>query len=168
MGQFAKGQGLRRKEDDRLIIGKGRFTDDFSEAGQLHAVFVRSPHAHADILHIDVSAAKSAPGVVAVLTGADVDGKLGLIPCIAPIQGTDGALRVPPRRILTMDRVRHVGEPVAVVFANSVNEARDAADLVVVDYAPLPVIADTKGAIAPDAPQASAASCQLCEINLPS
>jgi carbon-monoxide dehydrogenase large subunit len=153
MGQFAEGQSPLRKEDHRLINGRGRFTDDCGEPGDLHAVFVRSPHAHAIIKSIDVSAAQAAPGVVLVLTGKDVADAFGLIPCIAPIPGNDGPLRAPPRRVMTIDRVRHVGDPVAVVIAETINQARDAADLVEVDYDMLPAIADTEAALAPDAPQ---------------
>ena len=155
MGQFAVGQALRRKEDDRFITGQGCYGDDVNLPGQGYACFVRSPYAHADILSIDVSAARHAPGVIAVLTGKDLAAAgLGSMPCIARLPGRDGKPAVlPHREALPQGRVRHTGEPVAIVIADSVARARDAAELVAVDYAELPLVADTAEAMTEGAPQ---------------
>ena len=159
MARFGIGQSAPRKEDDALLRGRGRFQDDISLEGEVHACFVRSPHAHADIGAIETAAAEAAPGVLAVYTGADVaaDG-LGTLPCIVDIlvQLTlpDGSPACyPPNPVLPKDRVRHVGEAVAMVVAESLAEARDAADLVSVDYAPLPAVVGAAEAREADAPQ---------------
>jgi carbon-monoxide dehydrogenase large subunit len=149
MTQFGIGQPVRRVEDRRFITGRGRYLDDIARPRQAHAVFLRSPHAHAAIRAVDVSAAAAAPGVVAVLTGADLaaDG-LGTVPCVS---GVAGAV-LPPRPAIVTDRVRHVGDTVAMVVAESAAAARDAADLIAVDYEPLPAAVDTVGALAPGQP----------------
>jgi len=156
MGEFALGQAVRRKEDDRFVTGTGDYTDDAHLPGELHAVFVRSPYAHAKVVSIDTAEAKSAPGVIDVLTQEDVvAGGAGPLPCISPaLTNLDGSECVrPPRTALADGVVRHVGEPVAVVIAETRLMAADAAELVMVDYEDLPAIADTEGATKPGAPQ---------------
>jgi carbon-monoxide dehydrogenase large subunit len=151
MPKFALGQSVTRLEDDRLLKGAGCYTDDFPISGALHAVLVRSPHAHARILKIDFSAALNSPGVKAILTGKDVEADgLGDVPCLIPVVNLDGTNRKEtPRPLLAKDTVRHVGDPVAVVLANSFLEAKDAAESIEIDYEPLPAISDTrKGEVA--------------------
>jgi carbon-monoxide dehydrogenase large subunit len=156
MAKFALGQSISRIEDLTLIRGAGCYADDVRLAGETHAYVLRSPHAHAALRRVETEAARKAPGVLAVLTGADVraDG-LGDIPCMIPITNADGTPRgETPRPVLAIDRVRHVGDPVALVVAESRNAAKDAADLIEVDYAPLPAVADTHSAAQSDAPLA--------------
>ena len=156
------GKSPLRKEDLRLLTGGGRFGDDNNSAEQLHAFMLPSVHAHAEIRGIDVSAAKVAPGVVDILTGADwiADG-LGPIPhnlgFSSPpdiaLQNRDGTERyVAPHFPMPADRVRQVGEPVVMVLAESLAQAKDAAELVNIDYKPLPVIVDTGRAVDPGSP----------------
>ena len=146
--KFALGQSISRLEDDVLLCGRGRYADDFSLARAAHACFVRSPHAHARIKGIDTAAAAKAPGVVAILTGKDVAAdRLGNVPCLIPIPG----LKEPPRPLLAIGTVRHVGDAVAMVIAETAAQAKDAADKVEVDYEPLPASTDTrKGEVAFD------------------
>lgn len=149
------GAPIPRKEDARLLTGGGRYTDDFRFDGETHAVVVRSPHAHARILRIDIGDARRLPGVLAVLTGrdADTDG-LGFLPIQSDVPGVDGTgVRVPPRRILQTDTVRYVGDPVALVVAESREAAIDGAERVTVDYEPLPAVTDTALADSDDAPR---------------
>ena len=149
------GEPVRRVEEERFLTGRGRYVGDIRLAGVATAVLVRSPHAHADVLGIDRTEAARAPGVLAVFTGADLaaDG-VGPIPCAATIEGRDGrTCFAPPRWPLARDRVRHVGDPVALVVAETEDRARDAADLVRVDYAPLPAVTDTARAMDADAPR---------------
>ncbi len=148
------GQGLgvsvTRKEDRRFLLGKGRYTDDVKLPGQTWAVFVRSPHAHAAIRSIDASRALAAPGVLAVLTGDDVaaDG-LGGIPCGWQIKNKDDSVMVePPHPALAQGKVRHAGDPVAMVIGETRAQAKDAAQLVEVDYDPLPAVANLRAATA--------------------
>ena len=155
MVKFGIGQAVSRVEDPRLLKGRGTYTADISLPGQAHGVVVRSPHAHAKFTRVDTATAAAAPGVLLVLTGADVasDG-LGDIPCRAALKNRDGTPRADtPRPILARDRVRHVGDPVAFVVAESEQQARDAAELVNIDYQALPVAIDTVGATQPSAPQ---------------
>ncbi|HXE17718.1 MAG TPA: molybdopterin cofactor-binding domain-containing protein, partial [Stellaceae bacterium] len=144
MGQFGIGQSVRRKEDFRLLEGKGQYADDYHRPGEVHAYFVRSPHAHAKLGKIDTAAAKKAPGVLAVYTYADVKAaNLGLIKCMAPIKNADGSAPFNPgRTLLASDRVRQVGEPVAMVVADTLAHAKDAAELIDVSYDPLPAVLD--------------------------
>ena len=154
MGEFAVGQPVTRTEDPRLLKGLGRYIDDITLPGQTHAVILRSPHAHAVIRSLDTEAAKAAPGVLAVLTGADcaADG-LGDLPCDQVRQRRDGSpLYRPPRPALVRDRVRLVGDYVALVVAETVAQAKDAAERIAVDYRPLPSVTDTAEAANPDAP----------------
>ena len=146
------GRSLRRLEDRRFLIGEGRYVDDIAVTGQLHGVVLRSPHGHALIEAIDAAAARAMPGVRGVFTAADLDGDgIGNLPCIAQV-ATVAPLIVPPRGALARGRVRHVGEPVAFVVADTAEEARDAAERVAVTYRPLPVVIDAVAALAPDAP----------------
>ncbi|MDA1101329.1 MAG: xanthine dehydrogenase family protein molybdopterin-binding subunit [Proteobacteria bacterium] len=149
------GASLRRKEDNRFLTGKGNYTDDINRPGQTYAYMLRSPHAHANINSIDLSAAKSAPGVVAVFVGQDLvaDGVGGLV-CGASVTGKGGEVnKTPPRNVLTMDKVRFVGDPIAVVIAESLAQAKDGAELIAVDYEELPSVVSTAAADKPGAPQ---------------
>ncbi len=144
-----------RIEDDALLRGAGRFGDDVKPAGALAAYFVRSPHAFATIEHIDVAAAKRAPGVVAVLTAADLaEAHYHSISHPHPIPGRGGKAAVAPHRpSLAASRVLHVGEPVAMVIAVSAQAAQDAGEKVAVDYQPLDAVTDVRAAAAIGAPQ---------------
>src|SRR3990167_1164587 len=156
MGVFAVGQPYRRKEDDRFIIGRGRYGDDVNVPGQAYACFVRSPHAHARIVDIDSAQASAAPGVIAILTGRDMaQAGLGGMPCIAVLPGRDGGPGnvTPHRSALCVDIARHAGDPVAMVVATTWRQARDAVDLVMVEYEELPAVTDAVAALAPGAPQ---------------
>jgi carbon-monoxide dehydrogenase large subunit len=155
MGEFSIGQSVRRREDPRLLKGRGRYFDDLALVGQLHAAIVRSPHAHADIRSIDTRAALQMPGVHAVLTGEDyrADG-IGSLPSMAPYKKRDGSPMVlPARPAIAIGRVMHVGYPVAVVIADTFDLARDAAERVAVDYAPRPAVVSAEDAFKPGAPQ---------------
>src|SRR5690242_17482983 len=146
------GRSLRRFEDERFLRGQGRFADDIAAAGQLHAVLVRSPHAHALVAGIDTEAARRSPGVHGVFTAGDLDADgVGHLPCIAQV-ATVEPLIVPPRPALARGRVRHVGDPVALVVAETREAARDAAERVAVDYRVLPAVVDAAAALAPGAP----------------
>ncbi|MCC5976560.1 MAG: xanthine dehydrogenase family protein molybdopterin-binding subunit [Salinarimonas sp.] len=139
------GAPVRRKEDQRFITGKGRYTDDLTRPGQAHAYFVRSPHAHAEIVKIDKAAAEAMPGVLAVLTGDDLaaDNIGGLI-CGWMIHSKDGTpMKAGAHPALAQGKVRYVGDHVAVVVAETLAQARDAAEAVEVDYKLLPAIAET-------------------------
>jgi carbon-monoxide dehydrogenase large subunit len=165
MVQFGIGQPVRRVEDRRFLTGRGRYVDDLARPRQVHAVILRSPHAHARIRAIDTGAASAAPGVLAVWTGADLaaDG-IGPIPCLSPLQNRDGSSAVmPPHPALAAERVRHVGDGVAMVVAGSLAGARDAAERIAVDYEPLPACVGTVHALDPAAPQVwDAAPRNLC------
>jgi carbon-monoxide dehydrogenase large subunit len=146
------GVAVRRKEDRRFLIGRGNYVHDISRPGQIHAVFVRSPHAHAEILSIDLAAAAQSPGVVAVYTGADFAAVKG-VPCAWGIVGKDGKpMKEPMHPLLATGKVRHVGDPVAVVIAETPAAAKNAAELVSVDYKPLPAIVSAADAVKPGAP----------------
>jgi carbon-monoxide dehydrogenase large subunit len=152
--KFAIGQSVRRVEDPRLVQGLGRFGDDIRVPRALHAVLVRSPHAHARIRGIDAEAARSTPGVVAVLTAAELaaDG-VGNLPTDRTRKRADGTPAFATARgALARERVRHVGDPVALVVAESAAGAADAAALVGVDYEPLPAVAATAEAARAGAP----------------
>ena len=149
------GASVRRKEDNRFLIGKGKYTDDINIAGQTHACFVRSPHAHAAIKSIDTIAAENAPGVVAVLTGEDLaaDG-IGPLICGVTVTSDDGQPhRAPLHPALAQGKVHYVGDHVAVVIAETLVQARDAAELVDVDYEVLPAVTDTATAADEGQPQ---------------
>ena len=147
------GQPVRRREDVRLLTGRGRYTDDIDPPGCAHAVILRSPHAHARIRAIDTGAAEAAPGVIGVLTGRDAaDDGLGRLATLFDVPGRDAPLFDPGRDILQTGRVRYVGDPVALIVAETRQAAQDAAELVEVDYEPLPAVTDTAAAAEPGAP----------------
>ncbi len=154
MGQFGIGQPLRRLEDARLLQGQGRYTDDVNVEGQFWGAFLRSSHAHADIRSIDLTAARAAPGVKAIFTGADLTAAgMPDMPCEVELANLAGEPMWKPKRpILARGRVRFVGECVALVVAGTQAQARDAAELIEIDYAPLPALASSTDAIAPGAP----------------
>jgi carbon-monoxide dehydrogenase large subunit len=142
------GKPLRRLEDARLLTGQGRYTDDVRPEGAAHVAFLRSPHAHARIARVDVSTARAAPGVLAVYTGADVaaDG-IGEIPFTRMHKREDGSpIVAPPRMPITADEARFVGDAVAMVVAETRDQARDAADLIEVDWEPLDAVAGVEAA----------------------
>jgi len=149
MGQFGIGQPVTRFEDRRLLRGQGRYQSDVDLPGQAHAVIVRSVHAHAHIRGLDTETARRAPGVVAVFTGADLAAdKLGTMTMTLPRKRPDGSpMFAPPHRGLAVDRVRYVGDPVTVVIAETLAQAEDAADLIRIDYEPLPSVTSTAEAI---------------------
>ncbi|HSK39404.1 MAG TPA: xanthine dehydrogenase family protein molybdopterin-binding subunit, partial [Arenibaculum sp.] len=155
MSKFGFGQAVPRTEDTRLLTGQGRYTDDVVLPGQSHAVLVRSPHAHADILAIDLEEARRAPGVLGIHTGADLEADgIGPLPCMVPLIQKNGSPLVrPPRPALAVGRVRHVGDPVVLVVAETEQQARDAAELVRVDYADRPAITALDAALNEDAPR---------------
>jgi len=155
MSKFALGQSVTRIEDAALVQGAGCYADDFALAGAAHAFVLRSPYAHANLLGIDTAAARAAPGVLAVLTGEDAaaDG-LGEIPCLVPVTNIDGTPRADtPRPVLATKRTRHVGDPVALVVAETLAQAKDAAELIAVEYEPLAAVADTRTAAMAGAPR---------------
>ena len=156
------GTSVLRVEDPRLLLGQGRFVADLHSEGQLHCVFVRSPHAHAAIEKIDATRALMQPGVVAVLTGGDMAAdRVGPMTCLWAIRSHDGsAMAEPPRWALARERVRHVGEPIAVVIAETSEQAIEAAEAVSVEYAPLPAVVDARAAMAAQAPQLHEAAPQ--------
>src|SRR6187399_2525704 len=154
MSKYGIGQPVLRFEDPRLLRGQGRYINDVNLAGQVYAVFVRSPHAHATIRSIDTEAAKAAPGVVAVYTGHDVkaDG-LGMPKANMPRKRPDGKpMYAPQRPPLVTDRVRYVGDPVAMVIAETLALAKDASELVAIDYDPIPSVTATEDTVKPGAP----------------
>ncbi len=144
------GRSVLRLEDARFLLGRGRFVADIDVAGQLWGHVLRSPHAHAVIRGIDATAARALPGVNGVFTAADLaaDG-LGLMPCTAAVK----PMIVPPRTALATGRARHVGDPVAFIVADSVEIARDAAELIEIDYEPLPAVIGGAVALGAGAPQ---------------
>jgi carbon-monoxide dehydrogenase large subunit len=148
------GAPVRRKEDFRFITGKGQYTDDINRPGQAHAYFIRSPHAHATIKRIDASAALKEPGVLAVLTGDDLAAdKVGGLICGWMIHSKDGSpMKAGGHPALAQGKVRHVGDHVAVVVAESYQQAKDAAEKVVVDYQTLPAAVSMADAVKPGAP----------------
>jgi aerobic carbon-monoxide dehydrogenase large subunit len=159
------GTPVRRREDYRFLTGQGTYTDDIDRPHQLHAYILRSPHAHARVTGIDTSAAASAPGVAAIYTGKDMaaDG-VGGLPCGWQIHSKDGSpMAEPPHPPLAVDRVRHVGDPVAVVVAETLAQAREAAEQLRIDYVEEPSVVDPAEALKPGAPQVFAeAPGNLC------
>src|SRR5437868_13743779 len=155
MGVEGIGASVVRKEYRRFITGKGRYVDDIKLQGMAHAHFVRSPHAHAKVKGIDSSAAMKMPGVVAVLTGKQiVDDKVGNLICGWAITSKDGTpMKMGAWPAMAPETVRFVGQAVAVVIAETKNQAKDAAEAVVVEYEELPAAADIRAAIKPGAPQ---------------
>ena len=157
------GDAVRRKEDLRLVTGRGCYSDDVNQPGQAYAAVVRSPHAHAAIRAIDASAARVMPGVLAVLTGQDAlaDGLTRIPHLAAPgtppdivLKNRDGSpVPVAPHSVLPIDRVRHVGQAVAFVIAETIAQAKDAAEKVLVDYEPLPVVTQGRESVETNAPR---------------
>ncbi|HET7158505.1 MAG TPA: xanthine dehydrogenase family protein molybdopterin-binding subunit, partial [Burkholderiales bacterium] len=153
------GQPVQRKEDLRLVTGAGCFSDDVNLAHQAYAVMVRSPHAHARVVAIDTTKALASPGVIAVLTGSDAlgDGMQAIPhrpfsphPADIPLANTDGTpMFMAPHYPLVIDKVRHVGEALAMVIAESVAAAKDGAELVEIEYDVLPAVANTAAAARP-------------------
>lgn len=147
--KFGVGQSVLRKEDDALIRGRGRYTDDHAPSAALHALVVRSPHAHAKFT-IDTKAAAAMPGVAAILTAADVK-DLGGLPCVFNLP--DNPFTAPPYAILADGVVRHVGDAVAFVVAETVDQARDAVEAVAIEWNPLPSVVGVVNAVKTNAPQ---------------
>jgi carbon-monoxide dehydrogenase large subunit len=149
------GARIQRKEDYRFLTGAGQYTDDVALHGQTYAAFVRSPHAHAKIKKIELKKAKAAPGVLGIFVGKDLaDAKVGGLPCGWLITDVNGQpMKEPPHNCLALDKVRHVGDQVAVVIAETLEQARDAAELVEVDYEVLPAVVDAAKARQKGAPQ---------------
>ncbi|MBT5571142.1 MAG: xanthine dehydrogenase family protein molybdopterin-binding subunit [Alphaproteobacteria bacterium] len=156
MVKYGVGQPVRRTEDPRLLTGRGKFNDDISRDGEAIGFVLRSPHAHADIRSIDSTRAAGMPGVLAVLTGRDLaDDGIGTFPgpppFFASLTKPDGSpLIYPPQYALTSDRVRYVGDPVAFVIAETLDQARDASEAIEVDYAMLDSVVDTAAAMNDD------------------
>ncbi|MDM0045484.1 xanthine dehydrogenase family protein molybdopterin-binding subunit [Variovorax dokdonensis] len=143
------GEAYKRKEDYRFITGSGQYTADVVLDRQAHAVFVRSPHAHANIKSVDATAALAMPGVISVFSGKDIDGKMGGLPCGWLINNPDGTpMKEPPHPILAIGKVRYVGDQVAMVVAETQEQARNAAEAVQVDYEPLPALVKVSDAAA--------------------
>jgi carbon-monoxide dehydrogenase large subunit len=155
MAKFGLSQSVRRVEDPRLLTGRGQYTDDIAMPGQAHGVVLRSPHAHARITALDVAPAKAVPGVLAVITGADMQAAgLGELPCMIPLKSKDGTPRADtPRLALATGMVRHVGDPVAFIVAETPQAARDGAEAVMVEYDILPAATDLATAHEPGQPQ---------------
>src|SRR5258708_24745153 len=131
--KFGVGQAVTRLEDDALVRGAGHYVADYAPAGLLHAVVVRSPHAHARFKFTDVEKARALPGVALILTGADTAG-LGNLPCLGLIPDTQ--ITAPPYPVLPRDEVRHVGDAVAFVVADSLEQAKDAAEAIAIGWGP--------------------------------
>ena len=155
MTETGSGAAVRRKEDKRFLTGNGNYLDDLNATGQTHAYFVRSPHAHANIKSIDCSATKASPGVVAVLTGKELaDDGIGPLICGWTITGKDGEPhKAPAHPALAVDTVRYVGDHVAVVIAETLDQAKDAAEKLTVEYDVLPAAASTGSAADSGTPQ---------------
>jgi aerobic carbon-monoxide dehydrogenase large subunit len=147
--KFGVSQALTRKEDDVLLRGAGRYVADYAPAGTLHGVLLRSPHAHASFRITDTAKAKAMPGVRLILTGADT-ADLGKLPLMFPIPGVQ--LTAPPYEILASKEVRHVGDAIAFVVADTVEQAKDAAEAIDVDWQPKPAVIDAVAALKPGAP----------------
>jgi carbon-monoxide dehydrogenase large subunit len=156
------GKSVPRREDARLLVGRGRYADDFNLPGQVYAYLVRSPHSHARILNIDVAHAMGAPGVIAVLTGSDAaaDGlkpiphsPVPANPHEVPLRNRDGSgFFIAPHPVLAVDVVRYVGEPIAIIVAETLASAMDAAERVEVVYEPVAAVARSRDALSPGAP----------------
>jgi len=145
-------RSVRRFEDVRFLTGRGRYVEDVTVPGEAHAYVLRSPHAHAVIERIDTTAARGMPGVLGVFTEADLRAEaIGPLPCVAQVATVDPMI-VPPRYALARGRVRHVGDPVALVVAESRDLARDAAERIAIEYRPLEAVVDALAALQPGAP----------------
>ncbi|MEY4845161.1 MAG: hypothetical protein RL312_1442, partial [Pseudomonadota bacterium] len=147
------GAPVRRVEDKRFLRGQGRYVDDLAGADTAQLVMLRSPHASARITRLDVSKARSMPGVLLVLTPEDIE-ELGVLRCITPrLQRNGSPLAQTPWRMLAMGQVRYVGDAVAAVIATSRAAAQDAAEAIIVEYETLPAVTDVAEAIKPEAPR---------------
>ena len=153
--KYGVGQPVRRKEDDRLVRGKGKYTDDFSLPNQAYAWMVRSSHAHGVVKRIETSGARAMPGVLGVWTGADLaSANYNPFICGLPLKSRDGSpLLQTNRPALATDKVRFVGDPIAVVVAETAAQARDAAEAIEVDIDPLPAVTNAAEAAKSGAPQ---------------
>src|SRR6202166_1933896 len=153
--KYGVGQPVRRKEDDTLVRGKGKYTDDFVAPGQAYCWMVRSSHAHGLIKGIDTAAARAMPGVLGIYTGKDLAAaNYNPFTCGLPLKSRDGSPLLQTNRLaLSTDKVRFVGDPVAFVVAETLAQARDAAEAVELDIAPLPAVTDPEEAAKPGAPQ---------------
>src|SRR5882672_10229855 len=159
------GAAPKRREDQRFVTGSGRYLDDLAFDELAHAVVLRSPHAHAEIRGIDAAAARAMPGVLAVLTApeAGTDGLLPLLPYVDANTVTGEKFAFAPQPLLAEGKVRYVGEPVALIVAETRAQALDASEQVAVDYEPLPAAATIAAAAVPDAPLLAAeAPGNLC------
>ncbi len=148
-GKFGIGQAVRRREDEALLRGAGRYVADHAPPGQLEAVVLRSPHAHARFQVTDLTKARRMPGVALILTGVET-AKLGNLPCLGEIPGVK--IAIPPYSVLARDEVRHVGDAVAFVVADNLALARDAAEAIAIEWNPLPHVVGAAAALAPGAP----------------
>ncbi len=155
MSEDGIGVPLRRREDRRFLTGRGCYVHDIVRPRQLYAIFLRSPHAHAAIVAIDKTAAMAEPGVAAIFTAKDVIAdKLNGVPCAWGITGKDGQpMKEPPHPLLAQGKVRHIGDPVAMVVADSIEAARNAAERIDVEYRILPAVTGVVEAMRADAPQ---------------
>src|SRR3984957_9841758 len=153
MREFALGREVPRTEDARLLRGGGTYTDDLPSLDCARLYLLRSPHAAAKLRQIDAAKAKTAAGVLGVFLGTDAerDG-LGTFSSFVPRNRPDGSSFVPPYRVLAVDRVRHVGDPIVAIVAETLEQAKDAAELVAVDYETLPAVVDTASAASPGQP----------------
>ena len=153
MRDFRLGRPVPRTEDTRLLRGGGRYTDDIPSPNVAHLYLLRSPHAAAKIRNIDLAAARAAAGAISVFSGIDAlrDG-LGSFASFVPRNRPDGSSFVPPYRVLAVDQVQHVGDPVVAIVAETIEQAKDAAELVIVDYETLPAVVDTASAASPGQP----------------
>jgi aerobic carbon-monoxide dehydrogenase large subunit len=153
MREFGLGREVPRTEDVRLLRGQGKYTDDLPSSDAARLYVLRSPHASAKLRHIDVSKAQAAPGVLGVFIGADAESDgLGTFASFVPRSRPDGSSFVPPYRVLAIERVRHVGDPVAAIVAETLEQAKDAAELIAIDYEILPAVVDTASAASPGQP----------------
>jgi aerobic carbon-monoxide dehydrogenase large subunit len=162
--KFGVGQPVPRKEDPRLVAGQGRYADDVDLPGQAYAVVLRAPQAHGRLRRLDVAPARAMPGVLLVLTAADMQAAgYGQLLCKLPLKNHDGSpLFAPPRPLLASERVRYVGEPLAMVVALSAAGARDAAELIELEIDPLPAVTDAAAAAEPDAPRLHGERPNVC------
>jgi len=153
--KFAVGQPVPRIEDPKLIQGQGTYTDDVTLPGQVYAIMVRSRYAHGKIKKLDVSAARKMPGVLAVYTAEEINaGGYGPLKTVMPLKNRDGSMmKVPVRFALASEKVRFVGDPIACVIAETINQGKDAAEAVELDVEPLPVVTEPREAVKPGAPQ---------------
>src|SRR5712692_2799632 len=153
--RFGASRSQKRLEDDRLLTGKGRYSDDLEFPGQCWLVLVRSPHAHANVASIDLTEVRRAPGLIAAWTMTELRAEgVGHIPFPPLFKRADGSpMAAPARTLLAEGKVYYVGQPLAVIIAETRAQAQDAAELAMVEYQDLPCVVDARAAIAPGAPQ---------------